>query len=314
MLRVSGLSESGFLRYTMHSHDHHKNGSSSRIAWAFFLNAGFTVIEFIGGWLTNSTAIMADAVHDLGDSLSISLAWLLGKLSEKESTSQFSYGYRRFSLLGAFINGVVLIAGSIWVLSEAIPKLFKPEMPVVEGMFGLAILGVAVNGYAVFKLRSGKTLNERILNWHLWEDVLGWVAVLIVSIVLMFVEWPILDPILSIIFTLFILVNVFRNLWATIKLFLQASPSAEIYQAIRSSLLIFNEIREIHHLHLWSLDGEHHVMTVHVVLNKFVLPEAQLKLKNDIANSLEVYDLQHTTIEFEFPNEACRDQNHDENN
>lgn len=292
----------------------HENASSKRIAWAFFLNVSFTIIEFIGGWLINSTAIMADAVHDLGDSLSIGLAWLLGRLSEKEATTNFSYGYRRFSLLGALINGVVLVIGSVWVLTEAIPKLFNPEMPVVEGMLGLAIMGVMVNGYAALKLSTGKTLNEKILNWHLLEDVLGWVAVLTVSIILMFVEWPILDPILSIVFTIFILVNVFRNLWTVIKLFLQASPSTELYQAIRSSLLRFNEISGIHHLHLWSLDGEYHVMTVHLVLNKFVLPEAQLKLKNDIANSLEAYDLQHTTIEFEFPNEACRDQSHDENN
>ncbi|WP_370978982.1 cation diffusion facilitator family transporter [Agaribacterium sp. ZY112] len=299
----------------MHSHNHHhENASSKRIAWAFFLNVSFTIIEFIGGWLTNSTAIMADAVHDLGDSLSIGLAWLLGRLSEKEATTKFSYGYRRFSLLGALINGVVLVIGSVWVLTEAIPKLFNPEMPVVEGMLGLAIMGVMVNGYAALKLSAGKTLNEKILNWHLLEDVLGWVAVLIVSIILMFVEWPVLDPILSIVFTLFILANVVRNLWTTIKLFLQAAPSTESYRGIRSSLLRFNEISEIHHLHLWSLDGEHHVMTVHLVLNKFVLPEAQLKLKKDIANSLEAYGLQHTTIEFEFPNEACRDQNHDENN
>jgi len=300
----------------MHNHHHHhnENTSSKRMAWAFFLNAGFTIIEFIGGWLTNSTAIMADAVHDLGDSLSIGLAWMLGKLSEKDSSENFSYGYKRFSLLGALINGVVLIVGSVWVLTEAIPKLFNPEMPVVEGMLGLAIMGVVVNGYAALKLSAGKTLNEKILNWHLMEDVLGWIAVLIVSIILMFVEWPILDPILSIAFTVFILLNVFRNLWATIKLFLQASPSAESYQAIRSSLLTFDEISEIHHFHLWSLDGEHHVMTVHLVLNAFITLEDQLKLKNNIATRLEAYNLQHTTIEFEFPNEACRDQYHDENN
>lgn len=165
----------------MHNHAH-KNETTSRIAWAFFLNVSFTIIEFIGGWLTNSTAIMADAVHDLGDSLSIGLAWILGKLSNRQSSSKFSYGYRRFSLLGALINGIVLIIGSIWVLSEAIPKLLNPEMPVVEGMFGLAILGVTVNGYAAFKLSKGKSLNEQMLNWHLLEDVLGWVAVLVVSI------------------------------------------------------------------------------------------------------------------------------------
>lgn len=296
----------------MHNHSHHQSHQSSRIAWAFSLNVSFTIIEFIGGWLTNSTAIMADAVHDLGDSLSIGLAWLLSKLSEKDATADYSYGYRRFSMLGALLNGVVLIGGSVWILTEAIPKLFDPEMPNAEGMLGLAILGVVVNGYAAFKLSAGTTLNEKVLNWHLIEDVLGWVAVLVVAIVLIFVDCPILDPILSIAFTIFILINVFRNLGVTMKLFLQASPSAESYQAIRSLLLSFDEISEIHHFHLWSLDGEHHVMTVHLVLHAFITPEEQLTLKNNIGASLETYNLKHTTIEFEFPSETCRDQEQDD--
>jgi len=172
----------------MHNHGH--TSSSQRIGWAFFLNLGFTLIEIVGGLLTNSTAIMADAVHDLGDCISIGLAWLLSKVSEKDSNTDFTYGYRRLSLLGALINGLVLIAGSAWVLSEAIPKLLQPEMPVVEGMLGLAIFGVMVNGFAAYKLSHGKTLNEKVLNWHLLEDVLGWVAVLIVSTLLKTLEEP----------------------------------------------------------------------------------------------------------------------------
>ena len=176
----------------MHNHAHNDNNdSSSRIGWVFFLNVGFTIIEFIGGWLTNSTAIMADAVHDLGDSLSIGLAWLLNKISAKHANDTYSYGYQRFSLLGALINGVVLISGSIWVLSEALPRLSNPEMPDAQGMILLSIFGVAVNGFAAYKLSRGKSLNERVLNWHLLEDVLGWIAVLIVAIVLLFVEIPI---------------------------------------------------------------------------------------------------------------------------
>uniref|UniRef100_UPI00030DFE59 cation diffusion facilitator family transporter n=1 Tax=Microbulbifer agarilyticus TaxID=260552 RepID=UPI00030DFE59 len=164
----------------MHKHD--GESSSRRIGLAFFLNVGFTVIEFIGGLLTNSTAIMADAVHDLGDSLSIGTAWLLNRWSGKSSDSEFTYGYRRLSLFGAFFNGVVLLAGSIWVLGKAIPRLADPEMPVTEGMILLAVFGVAVNGFAAYRLSEGTSLNEKVLNWHLLEDVLGWVAVLIVAV------------------------------------------------------------------------------------------------------------------------------------
>jgi len=292
----------------MKNHGHnHIDSSSNRIGWAFFLNLGFTIIEFIGGVLTNSTAIMADAVHDLGDSLSIGLAWLLNRLSHKKSDKQFSYGYRRFSLLGALINALILIAGSIWVLSEAIPRLKDPQMPVTEGMFVLAIFGVLVNGFAAYKLSHGTTLNERILNWHLLEDVLGWVAVLLVSIVLMFVEWPILDPILSIAFTLFILFNVAKNLLSTLGLFLQASPDAKIRLEILERLNKIEQIDGVHHLHFWSLDGEHHVLTAHLMLNQSFETKELIKIKKDVAKILSDYELEHTTIEFEFPDESCRD-------
>lgn len=294
----------------MHNHDHShgEDASSQRIGWAFFLNVGFTIIEFIGGWLTNSTAIMADAVHDLGDSLSIGLSWFLSRLSRKSASSNYSYGYRRFSLLGSMINGVVLVVGSIWVLGEAIPRLQDPEMPVTEGMFVLAIFGVLVNGFAAYKLSKGKSLNERVLNWHLLEDVLGWVAVLIVSIILMFADWPILDPILSIGFTIFILLNVGRNLWETIRLFLQAIPDTDLYERIHSVLSCLPDVRELHHVHLWSLDGEHHVLTAHLVVPFSDEPEKVLKLKNRINDELAQFDLEHTTIELEYEAENCRDQ------
>jgi len=297
----------------MHNHNHshsHVNSAnaSKRIGWAFCLNVVFTIIEFIGGWLTNSTAIMADAVHDLGDSLSIGTAWGLNKLSDKDSNQTFSYGYKRFSLLGALINGIVLTVGSIWILLEAIPRLAEPEMPQVEGMIILSVFGMAVNGFAAYKLSEGDSLNERVLNWHLLEDVLGWVAVFIVSIVLMFKPWPILDPILSIGFTLFILFNVFRNLKETLMLFLQATPDEEKLSKIRSDLLANDKVSDLHHFHIWSLDGERNVMTVHLVLDEDVSLELLQSLKENIHSSLEKYKFEHTTVELEFANEQCRDE------
>ncbi|MEP0354408.1 cation diffusion facilitator family transporter [Paraglaciecola sp.] len=291
-----------------HNHSHSDNSASKRIGWAFFLNVVFTIIEFIGGWLTNSTAIMADAVHDLGDSLSIGTAWGLNKLSEKEATNTFSYGYKRFSLLGALINGLVLTIGSIWILFEAIPRLSAPEMPQVEGMLLLSIFGIAVNGFAAYKLSEGNSLNERILNWHLLEDVLGWVAVLIVSIVLMFKPWPILDPILSIGFTLFILFNVVRNLKETLLLFLQATPDAKQMEEVRKVLKSNSYVADIHHFHIWSLDGEHSVMTAHVELKQDVSVSQLRTLKDEFRQGLDEFDFVHTTIEIEFASEDCRDE------
>ena len=290
---------------TVHNHQH--DVSSDRISVVFFLNFSFTIIELIGGVLTNSTAIMADAVHDLGDTLSIGLAWLLSKLSRKHPNNDFTYGYYRFSLLGALVNGVVLVVGSIWVLSESLPKLLDPEMPHAQGMFWLAILGVAVNGFAAWKLSKGKTLNERILNWHLMEDVLGWISVLIVSILLIFFDWPILDPVLSIAFTLFILTNVLKNTSNTIKIFLQSAPDNKMLDDIRNKLNALDHVNAIHYLHLWSLDGERHVLTAHLEIDHMISANEQKQIKQEISKRLADFSLAHTTIEFELPEESCRD-------
>ena len=291
-----------------HSHSHDlENADSTRIGWAFWLNFTFTIIEFIGGGVTNSVAIMADAVHDLGDTLSIGLAWYLSKLGKKASTEKYTYGFKRLSLMGAMINGVILIVGAVWILSEAIPRLVNPEMPVTEGMMGLAVLGILVNGLAAYKLHGGHSMNEKVLNWHLIEDAMGWVAVLIVAIVLHFVNWPILDPILSIGFTLFILINVIRYVVQTMSLFLQGVPDLATRNAISKQLLSIKHVEEIHHVHFWSLDGEQHVLTAHVVINCLIDNEKLRALKQEVNERLTPFGLSHTTIEFELPGEPCRD-------
>ncbi len=165
-----------------HNHDHHHHHhDTGNLKVAFFLNLAFTLVEIVGGLYTNSLAILSDALHDLGDSLSLGLSWYFQKLSKKGRTSSFSYGYKRFSLLGAVVNSIVLVVGSIIILSKAIPQLFNPSQANAEGMMYLAILGIVVNGAAVLKLRKGESLNEKVITLHLLEDVLGWVAVLIGS-------------------------------------------------------------------------------------------------------------------------------------
>jgi len=305
-----------------HSHSHsqrphsqHRHGhglaatedSGSRLGWAFFLNLGFTIIEFIGGWLTNSTAIMADAIHDLGDSLALGSGWLLYKLGKKAPTAHYTYGYRRLSLFGALLNCFILIGGSVWILAEAMPRLSEPVMPLTEGMMALAVLGILVNGFAAYKLSGGKTLNERVLNWHLLEDVLGWVAVLLAALVMHFVDWPIIDPLLSIAFTLFILFNVLRNLRSTARLFFQAVPDTNLLTQIEQRLLTQPQVREVHHLHLWSLDGEQHVLSAHLVVELEELSQYQ-QLKSQVEHLLSDFSLLNTTIEIELATEACRDR------
>lgn len=295
-----------------HGHHHapaHAHGAreSDRIGFAFWLNFVFTIIEIIGGVLTNSVAILSDAIHDLGDTLAIGFGWIASKLSQRHPNDAYTYGYRRLSLLSALAIGATLVVGSTIILLNAVPRLWQPQAPHTEGMFWLALLGIAVNGAAALRLHGGRTQNEKMLSWHLLEDVLGWVAVLIASIAIHYTGWNIIDPLLSIAFTLFILANVVRNLRDTLRLFLQKSPDAGLMSTVRSALLALDGIHTLHHVHLWSLDGEHHVLTAHIVLAKNLDAEAQLELKRQIHRALDPYHLAHTTIEFEFPNEICRD-------
>ena len=293
-----------------HRHHHNQNHShseSANIALAFWLNLAFAIIEFIGGMLTNSVAIIADAMHDLGDSLAIGFAWIASKIATKQPTAHYSYGFRRWSLLSALLSGVILLAGSGWVLSEALPRLWQPELPHTGGMLLLALLGIAVNGIAVWRLRRGKTQNEKVLSWHLLEDVLGWVALLIGAVLMHFTGWAWLDPALSIGFTLFILLNVVRALRQTLALFLQVTPNPAMLQQINSQVGALDFVKSMHHVHLWSLDGEQHVLTMHIEIATPATMAEQIEYKQRIARMLAPYQLSHTTVEFELSGEVCRD-------
>ena len=291
-----------------HNHNH-SHEEKNNIGLAFFLNLSFTFIELIGGFLTNSIAIISDAVHDFGDSLSLGLAWYFQKLSKKGSTKQYSYGYKRFSLLGAIINCIVLVVGSIYILSEAIPRLFSPQETKAKGMFFLAILGIVVNGIAVLRTRKGKSINERVVSLHLLEDVLGWAAVLVGSAVIYFTGWTIIDPILSLFIACFVLFNVIKNIRLVLPILLQGTPTEIEQEHIIEKLKEIKNIADIHDLHIWPLDEEYNVLTIHIVLNETLPMEKLVELKKQIRAVLKAEKIQHTTIEFEMPNEKCAFEN-----
>jgi cobalt-zinc-cadmium efflux system protein len=287
------------------SHHHHSHSSEGNISLAFFLNLSFTVIELIGGVFTNSIAIISDAVHDFGDSLSLALAWYFQRLSKKGSTRKYSYGYKRFSLLGAIINSIVLTVGSIYILSEAIPRLFAPQETNSEGMFILAVGGIIINGIAVLRTRKGRSINERVVSLHLLEDVLGWAAVLVGSVVIYFTGWTVIDPVLSIGIAVFVLFNVFKNIRMTMPVLLQGTPQEIEPEHIINELRLIENIAGIHDLHIWSLDEGYNVLTVHITLKESLPAEALIELKRSIRTILCKEDIQHATIEFESINEDC---------
>lgn len=286
-----------------HGHGHHHDVNNVRTA--FFLNLGFTIVEIVGGLYVNSVAIISDAVHDLGDSLSLGVSWYFQKISHKGRTKTFSYGYRRFSVLSAIFNSVVLLVGSVFILLETVPRLINPEQPNAQGMILLSVLGVIVNGVAVLKTKEGKTINEKVISLHLLEDVLGWVAVLIGSIVMSLTDFPILDPILSLLIAGYILFNVFRNLKESLKIILQSIPPEVDTIELKEQLIKIQHVARVHDMHAWTMDGDYHVMTLHLVLDGDVDLATGAKIKSEARKVLKAGEVDHVTIELETPDENC---------
>ncbi len=280
-------------------HDHNHPSGEKNIKTALALNICFTVIEFVGGFFTNSLAILSDALHDLGDSLVLGLALFAEKKSKKGADSKRTFGYARLSVLSATVSGAVLIGGSLFILSEAIPRLLHPESVNAGGMMILAVVGIIFNAIGAWRLKKGESVNEKVLSWHLIEDVLGWIAVLIGGALIYLFDLPILDPIITICFTLFILWGVIRSMKEVVNLLLQGVPPKTDLDALKADIKSIDGVLGLHDLHVWSLDGKSNVLTAHVV----VLPQG-IDAAHDIQRQIKQklhddHEIEHSTIELE---------------
>ncbi len=296
-----------------HEHTHIHSHTEQNIKLAFFLNAGFALAELVGGYFVNSVAIIADALHDFGDSLSLAFSWRMELIAKRDSDNRYSYGYRRFSLLSAVVSAIVLMTGSIFVLYEAVNRLGNPQHSNAQGMMLFAVVGIALNGYAALRTGKGKNLNSRIISWHMMEDVLGWAAVLVVGIALYFTDLHILDPLLSILITGIVLFNVIRNFRKTFIVLLQGVPETVDIPSIEKEIRKLEMVNGIHHTHVWSLDGEENVLTTHVVLGLNAKKEQIRNIKNKIRELTDQHGLTHTTVEFEYLEDDCSMSHHKHN-
>jgi len=292
----------------MHDHSthspHHPNGA---LKIALFLNGGFAIIEFIGGILTNSTAILSDAIHDLGDAAAIGTAIYFEKISRKQRDKKYTYGYKRYSPLAALINTLILLVGSTVVLFQAVPRLLDPQPLNSSGMILLAIMGLIFNGIAVVRLKKEtSSVSKKAVLLHLLEDVLGWLAVLLGSIIIKFTGWTIVDPIMSLGITMFILFNVFKNLRSIFKIFMQSAPDGIDENDILRKLKNDPQVVGVHDVHLWTMDGSYHVATIHVVVRYGLSNDEQVSLKQNICKLMDDFDIDHVTIEVEFDTENCQ--------
>ncbi|VYT69334.1 cation diffusion facilitator family transporter [Clostridium tertium] len=277
-----------------HSHLHNHNDSVSNVTLAFLLNLGFSIIELFGGIITGSTAILSDAVHDFGDSLSLALSFIFEKVGNKESNEKYTYGYKRISLIGALINIVVLSVGTVFVFTEAVRALLNPTYVKAEGMLLLAIIGIVINGVSVFRMKGSKKILDKTVMMHLMEDLLGWIAVLVVSIVIYFTSWYILDPILSLAISVIIGRNIYNNLRDAIMIIMQRVPDEELYNNIKNNLISMEEIDSIEKINMWTIDGEVHILTASI---KAVNDANKSNLLEKIKDMLLSKDIKESTIE-----------------
>ena len=268
---------------------------TKRAVWlAFFLNLSFAIVEFIAGGIFGSSAVLADSVHDFGDAIAIGISALLESISNRKEDSHYTLGYKRFSLLGAMVTAVILMTGSGMVILENLTKLFHPQPVNEEGLLWLGFIAISVNVLASLVIRKGETKNESILSLHFLEDTLGWVAVILMAIVLRFTDWYILDPLLSLAISIFILSKAIPRFWSTLKIFLDAVPEGVDIQKIKKDLAELDHVASINQLNLWTMDGLEKNAIVHVCLEHVKHMEV---CKESIRNLLQERGFQNVTIE-----------------
>lgn len=277
--------------------------TEKNILIAFLLNMAFSIFELIGGIFTNSIAIISDAVHDFGDSISIGISYFLEKKSKKKPDNNYTFGYTRYSILGAFITNAILVTGSVLVIMHALKRIINPVEINYNGMILFAIFGVIVNFLAAYFTKDGDSLNQKAVNLHMLEDVLGWAVVLIGSILIKFTEINVIDAIMSIGVAIFILIHALKSFKSILDLFLEKTPNGIEIEELKQHLQEIENVKDVHHIHVWSMDGFNNYATLHVVTD---LRDTK-HLKSQIKEELKEHGINHTTIEFEEMGYECNE-------
>lgn len=277
--------------------------TDKNILIAFILNLTFSILEFIGGAFTNSVAIISDSVHDMGDALSIGISYFLEKKSQKQPNEKYTYGYVRYSVLGSVITTVILLIGSIFIIYNSILRIINPVEINYNGMIIFAIFGVVINFVAAYFTREGDSLNQKSVNLHMLEDVLGWVVVLIGAVLMRIFDIKFLDPILSICVAVFILINAYKNFKASLNVFLEKTPEDIDIAELKEHLKEIDGIVDIHHVHVWSIDGFKNYATMHVIVKN-----DGREIKDKVRQELKEHGIAHVTVEIEHENEGCGSQ------
>lgn len=275
--------------------------TEKNILIAFILNLAFSIFEFIGGTITGSVAIVSDAIHDIGDALSIGISFFLERKSKKEPDEKYTYGYVRYSVLGGFITTSILLVGSILVIIGAVKRIQNPVEIHYDGMILFAIVGTVTNFLAAYFTREGDSINQKSVNLHMLEDVLGWVVVLIGAFIMKFTDITLIDSFMSIGVALFIFYHAFKNLREITVLFLEKTPVNIDIGELKEHVLKIEDVIDVHHIHVWSIDGNTNFATMHVVTKR-----VDAKIKTAIREEMLEHGISHVTIELETEEEKCQ--------
>ena len=269
---------------------------------AFILNLSFAIFEFFGGIFTGSVAIVSDAIHDVGDATSIGISYFLEKKSKKKPDEKYTYGYLRFSVIGSVITTLILLVGSVVVVINAINKIINPTEINYKGMIVFAVFGLVINFIAAVVTHGGGSLNQKAVNLHMLEDVLGWAVVLVGAVIMNFTDIKIIDPLMSIGVAVFIFINAFKNLKEVLDLFLEKTPHGINVEDVKNHILEIDGVDDVHHIHIWSMDGNSNFATMHVVTNS----ESHI-IKEKVREELTEHGISHATLELEAVGEHCHE-------
>ncbi|MDR2817431.1 MAG: cation diffusion facilitator family transporter [Oscillospiraceae bacterium] len=281
--------------------------STKNIGWALTLGFIFLLLEIVGGIFTHSMSVVAEAIHDSGDLVGLGIAWAAEKMTERTPNEKYTYGYMRFSFFGALVNSLILLITCVPILRSVISSLMSPQAVDHDKMVWLAILGILFKGFATLKTAKGRGIGERVVNLHMMQDVLNWVAVLLTGLLIKFFDVNILDPLLSLGIVIFVLINVARNLKMIFEVLLERAPKDINVAEVKKQLMEHRNITNIHHIHLWLADGINAYSTLHVVV-KDNLGEVELSnIKKYVRETMEKHNIGHITVEIEFENERCKE-------
>ncbi|MFK2824772.1 cation diffusion facilitator family transporter [Bacillus sp. B190/17] len=290
-----------------HSHGHHHSSNNKQaLKWSFMLIAVYMVVEVVAGILTNSLALLSDAGHMLSDAAALGLSYLALKFGEKGASLSKTFGYKRFEILAAFINGLTLLVISIYILWEAYKRMLAPPEVMSVGMLIVSIIGLFVNIAAAYILMKGdkdENLNVRSAFLHVLGDLLGSVGAIAAALMIMFFGWNMADPIASAIVAILIIISGIRVTKDSIHILMEGVPGHINVVEVRESLLNLPGVNDIHDLHVWAITSDFPALSCHIVIDpgvdgQSVLREAQEKLHDQ-------FHIEHTTIQIDLSDHSC---------